>query len=318
MASVQELLLANRAERSPLISLLEGAAQGVGTAQSEGVDRMVKLIQIDKMRQEQEQMKRDAIFQEQRRKKFLADQEASTAAIINEASVKPKPSFPQQKLLKTTIDEKGNITDVYGLPEEDSSNKISASLLYQMQKDANEKAQGKQLPSNTVLAANEGKAVALMLPDVEKAIKANMGKFGPVTGVSADLNPYNERAKSFDAEMRSASQSFGRFMEGGVLRKEDEAKYLKMFPQKNDPDKTKIDKLSIVKRKLASKFESDRKALEASGYDVKGLGSLEIPPSIFEDETDANKKSGIVPGTVEDGYRFKGGDPADKNNWEKQ
>lgn len=43
------------------------------------------------------------------------------------------------------------------------------------------------------------------------------------------------------------------------------------------------------------------------GRGVPGAAAPSAPPA---------SRSGPVPGTIEDGYRFKGGDPADPNNWE--
>ena len=139
----------------------------------------------------------------------------------------------------------------------------------------------KQLPPNTVLKLNEGKSVARMLPDVEKALEMFKGQFGP-TSLLANIDPWNPEARKFDARMRTAAQAFGRYMEGGVLRKEDEEKYRKMFPNLLDTDETKKNKLAIIRRMLNSKYEDDRKTLEASGYDVSGFEKLEIPASIFE------------------------------------
>lgn len=72
-------------------------------------------------------------------------------------------------------------------------------------------------------------------------------------------------------------------MENGVLRKEDEEKYRKMFPQASDDDKVKKNKLEIIKRQLSQKYEDDRKTLGRSGYDVSGFETLDIAPSIFND-----------------------------------
>ena len=62
-----------------------------------------------------------------------------------------------------------------------------------------------------------------------------------------------------------------------------------MFPQTADTDNVKINKLSIVRRLLAQKYESDRNAMGGSGYDITGFSALEIPKSIFDE-------NGGVPG----------------------
>lgn len=148
---------------------------------------------------------------------------------------------------------------------------------------AAKKAGMKILPAAQVLAMNEGKSVARMLPDVEAALKQGEGIMGPVSGRAGSMNPYKTDSKTLEARFRTASQSFGRFMEGGVLRKEDEAKYEKMFPQISDPPDIAKNKLKIVRRMLAEKYEDDRKTMGKSGYDVSGFEELEIPPSMFED-----------------------------------
>lgn len=65
---------------------------------------------------------------------------------------------------------------------------------------------------------------------------------------------------------------------------------------------------------LLQKKEARSRALEAIR---KGLGPAEILAG--ERPTEAQAKSGRVApqaGAIEDGYRFRGGDPADPNNWE--
>lgn len=147
---------------------------------------------------------------------------------------------------------------------------------------------GMRLPPASVLQMNEGQSVARMLPDVEKALVNNINLFGPIAGRAGSANPYNTQSQTVDARMRTASQAFGRFMEGGVLRKEDEEKYRKMFPQLSDTPDVAKNKLSIVTRQLAEKYQSDRESLRNSKYDVSGLSELEIPSSIFDRESNVS------------------------------
>lgn len=312
MASVQELIAASEAEKSPLIKLLEGAAGGFAQGQNQFYDNAVKLVQAQKAQQEMEIARAVEQRKAAQRAKYQADEQAIKENFRSVAG-SPNPVMPVQKLTKIS-DEEGNVTTstTYG-DSEDSLNSlltqkvksgeisledairlknrsgggISAELAYRMSKDAKEVAFGKQLPPSNVLAVNEGKSVARMLPEVETALEQNKGIFGPVRGRAGSVNPYDTTAQTVDARMRTASQAFGKFMEGGVLRKEDEEKYRKMFPQLSDTPEVAQNKLSIVRRMLAENYESSRKSLGESGYNVSGLGELEIPPSIFDKEQPA-------------------------------
>lgn len=140
---------------------------------------------------------------------------------------------------------------------------------------------GKMIPSPTLLNLNEGKAVSNLLPEVRQALEQNLDLLGPIKGRMGSANPYDTRAQTVDARFRTASQAFGRVMEGGVLRKEDEEKYRKMFPQLSDTKDVARNKLAIVERQLAQKVNSDISALGNSGYDVSGVPQLEVRQSIF-------------------------------------
>jgi hypothetical protein len=149
---------------------------------------------------------------------------------------------------------------------------------------------GKKLSAGDVAKFNEGNQIPIMLQDVDAVIKNNQDAFGPVAGRIAALNPYNERAQTIDASMRTASQAFGRFMEGGVLRKEDEEKYRKMFPALSDTPELAANKLQIVNKLLTDKQVGTLKALKSSGYDIGGIEqafSKETLPGILTD----NQKS---------------------------
>lgn len=143
-------------------------------------------------------------------------------------------------------------------------------------------AKGKMIPANTVVNVNEGAAAARKLPDIEKLIDNNPNLFGPIMGRARALNPYDKDAASVNAEMRAASQQFGRYMEGGVLRKEDEEKYRRMFPQSGDTPEVAKNKLNSVKRLLSLKYNSDIKTLGDSGYDVSGFDVLSSTESLAE------------------------------------
>lgn len=136
---------------------------------------------------------------------------------------------------------------------------------------ADAKNGSKRLPPDKVLAVNEGNTIPTMLEDIKSTIGNNKDTFGPFAGRLSSMNPYNERATTIDAQMRAAAQSFGRYMEGGVLRKEDEDKYRKMFPALSDTPEVAQNKLAIVDKLLRDKQGSNIGALRDQGYDVAGV-----------------------------------------------
>lgn len=137
---------------------------------------------------------------------------------------------------------------------------------------------GKELNPSEIRKLSEGAAIPTMLQDISATIEARKEDFGPIEGMLRSLNPYDVEAKSTQAQMKAASQAFGRYMEGGVLRKEDEEKYREMFPNLSDTPQVAKNKLAIVDRLLKQKQATDIDALKQSGYDVSGLpGVGEIP-----------------------------------------
>ncbi len=138
-----------------------------------------------------------------------------------------------------------------------------------------------RLPAPQVLNVNQGNAIPGQLKQISATIEQNQDSFGPVMGFASSLNPYDTKAKTIDAQLRASAQSFGRYMEGGVLRKEDEEKYRKMFPTLSDTPEVARNKLAIVNKLLIDKQKSDVGALEQQGYSVRGLqadlGQGQIP-----------------------------------------
>lgn len=173
---------------------------------------------------------------------------------------------------------------------------------------------GKMLPADTALKVQEGATIPAMLKDIAQTLTNKAERFGPVSGRMSSFNPYDTEAQTIDAQMRTASQAFGRFMEGGVLRKEDEEKYRKMFPQLSDTPELAQNKLAIVQRLLAEKQNANISALGAQGYRTKGFQQTKVPdaPGLL------NKgPAGPRVGEIVDGYKFMGGDPADQKSWKK-
>lgn len=150
-----------------------------------------------------------------------------------------------------------------------------------LNKDAQEGGQnggqGKQLSAADTLKVQEGDNIPNILADVKTTLDKNQGMFGPVAGRLASANPWNTDSQTIDSQFRTASQTFGRYMEGGVLRPDDEAKYRKMFPQLSDTPEVAQNKLAIVNKMLIDRQNANVAALKSQGYRTSGFQTRETP-----------------------------------------
>lgn len=170
----------------------------------------------------------------------------------------------------------------------------------------NQQDQIKRLPADKVLSVNEGKNAINMLGDLNGTIEQNFKTFGPIAGNIASLNPYDETGATINSQMKIASQSIGKFLEGGVLRKEDEDKYRKMLPQLSDTPEVSKNKLQLVDRMLKNKLAADIKALNDSGYDASGLmggvGAAPGLPNVIRKQKIAENGNSVIPNANADSH----------------
>lgn len=94
---------------------------------------------------------------------------------------------------------------------------------------------------------------------------ATTKKTGPIKGLST-LSPYATEALDLQAQIDLARQVVGKFLEGGVLRKEDEEKYKKILPTMYDTPEVAQRKL----RNLAIELQNRMAQYEATGYSGYG------------------------------------------------
>jgi hypothetical protein len=130
--------------------------------------------------------------------------------------------------------------------------------------------EGKQLSGPQVNLVTEGQVIQNVTKPLYKILSDNKDVFGPIVGYLGQVNQYNEKAQIIDADLRIASQTIGRYLEGGVLRKEDEEKYRKMLPQLTDTPGVAEAKLKSVDSLLKQKQMQTIQNLAISGYDVSG------------------------------------------------
>lgn len=94
---------------------------------------------------------------------------------------------------------------------------------------------------------------------------ASSGLTGPIKGLGT-ISPFATESKDLQAQIDLARQVIGKFLEGGVLRKEDEEKYKKILP-------TMYDTQDVAQRKLQNlmvELQSRMAQYESTGYSGYG------------------------------------------------
>lgn len=145
------------------------------------------------------------------------------------------------------------------------------------------KGGGQRLPADKVVMLEDAKFLPGVLDNLERTITSGKGIFDPLRGGVEQWNPfagYNEDQKVVDAELRRATQLIGKYMEGGVLRAEDEIKYRNMLPNAQDTREVALNKLRQVRQMLDQKTQGYISGFGNAGYDVSGFQMPTVQPQM--------------------------------------
>lgn len=314
MASVHELIAAaeqiQRSKRSPLVELVDSAMSGYEYGKqikSRNLDTTMRLMQIDQMRQEQERL--DEI--DRQAKAYLSGQrEEAVSKAHKGVAGGGKPVLPVQKLVEVTTGKDGRYSMTFK-PEGAATDGISPSLAYTMGKDREKQALDlKELQIPGYDLGDEVRPTTTEAKDLRTGVAA-MNDFVKGVGRLSELikqHGSSEFTGTAAGEMGTLAANLKLTLKEvqklGVLSASDiaflEAQIMDPTSMKSlgTRSETALKQLETVKGRAESMIAE---SLKTRGYTPRGGG----------------QSSGPKPGAIEDGYRFKGGDPSDPNNWEK-
>lgn len=136
-----------------------------------------------------------------------------------------------------------------------------------------------KLPANQAAMLADGKNLPGMLDDLEKDLNLSTNLGGPIVGHIQGNNPYATKTQALQARIKGNAQVVGAFLEGGVLRKEDEIKYEKMLPNINDTPEVRAEKLSFVRGLIQKKYNEYLDSFGKAGYNVGNYETLGKSPT---------------------------------------
>lgn len=125
---------------------------------------------------------------------------------------------------------------------------------------------GKAITSATALNLADSQAALDMLDSLEGAVSSQSGLFGPIKGFFGSINPYATETQDVQSTINATKQIVGKYLEGGVLRMEDEKKYEKILPKLTDTPAVAAAKLGNVRSLVSSKINAQNETLQAAGF----------------------------------------------------
>jgi hypothetical protein len=156
-------------------------------------------------------------------------------------------------------------------------------LAAKMKPEIMKKKEVKPLSLPQIDKLNDARALTTDLKGLEGVIDASLNKFGKIKGNLKTLQAkagFEDEVGKLMSSMRPVQQLYGRLMEGGVLRQEDEIKYREQFPQLSDTPGVAAHKIRFLKNMLLRRFKSHVELLGKQGYSQAGFEEilgLDIP-----------------------------------------
>jgi hypothetical protein len=271
----------------------EALAEGIKSGTASYND--ARKVNIEKKRQEQDVARQNEMLQLEKYKASRGLVDSRNQGLLDASKLGKVASFDESGIMSLADDPEYQRRKA----EADAlENRYKRSQIAKNEADvskARRETKGQRLPPDKVLTVQAGGQIPTLLEDIKKSLAASSQDIGPVAGLVGKLNPYNEKSKTLDAQLRTAAQTYGRYMEGGVLRKEDEEKYRRMFPQVTDTPEVAANKLLLVERSLKDKQAGDLAALSDSGYDISGFKEVGEIPQLPEVLTRSSVAGGIIP-----------------------
>jgi hypothetical protein len=143
------------------------------------------------------------------------------------------------------------------------------------QADINQGMLGQRLPAGQAENLAEGKSIPRVLDDLDKTLDGNTDIGGPILGQITTRNPYATKTQAVQAQIDATRQMVGKFLEGGVLRKEDEYKYKRILPTLTDTPEVRKQKINIVRDLVQKKYNENLNSFGQAGYNVSNFNQLQ-------------------------------------------
>lgn len=154
-----------------------------------------------------------------------------------------------------------------------AGDKASSTQLQQMYELAKSYETSAPKYSSTVATALTDVQSSLSeLNKLSSAIQSGNGEVSPIVGTLRSLNPYDVDQKTLLAMIDKTRQIVGKALEGGVLRKEDEAKYRKILPTTSDTKEVALNKIAMIREQLQERM-SNYSGLVGAGSQTDDLTS---------------------------------------------
>jgi len=129
---------------------------------------------------------------------------------------------------------------------------------------------GRALSAEQVQQISGGNQITSVLNPLYDLIKNKSNLFGPVVGAVNSRNPYNTDAATAQANLKTAAQTIGKYLEGGKLTDQDVPKYEAMLPKLTDTPAVAQNKLDSISTLLREKQQQFIKDTQSGGFNTNG------------------------------------------------